>query len=92
MTLWIRCGQLHIKRFNEPVVCACAEQDRPELFFFFCNMLRLRGGNERGRKVGGGGVDVIIISLYKKPGGQKVDEQEVAEMQPALWCSEERVE
>lgn len=64
-------------------------------FFFLYHvrrMLRLRGGNERGRKVGGGGVDVIIISLYKKPGGQKVDEQEVAEMQPALWCSEERVE
>lgn len=79
------------------MVCACAEQDRPEPFFFFLyhvrRMLRLRGGNERGRKVGGGGgVDVIIISLYKKPGGQKVDEQEVAEMQPALWCSEERVE
>lgn len=42
--------------------------------------------------MGGGGVDVIIISLYKKPGGQKADEQEVAEMQHALWCSEERVE
>lgn len=34
-------------------------------------------------------VNVIIISLYKKPGGQaveKADEQEVAEMQRALWC------
>lgn len=80
VTLWIRCGQLHIKRFNEPAVCACAGRDRVlDLFFSFLehvrHMLRLKTGEgvrEGGRKVGGGGgVNVIIISLYKKPGGQK---------------------
>lgn len=104
LTFGIRCDQLHIKALtsvwsvgavSEIVSWTLSATCAAHACYgsrHICWVLSKEGGWMDGVVVVVV-VDVIIISLYKKPSGQaveKADEQEVAEMQRALWCLRNR--